>query len=114
MAALLALLEPKERTKARHQPIILILDEFDLFALHPRQSFLYCLLDIVQGNRRKAGLGIIGLSARTVSSIGYNHIPWVAVLTNYRIACLCSRSESNLAVSHKCTRLLLQTRGKRT
>lgn len=66
MAALLAMLEPPAGTATSQKPIILILEEFDLFALHPRQSFLYSLLDIVQGNRRKGGLGIIGLSARTV------------------------------------------------
>lgn len=68
MATLLRMLEPaNDPDSVADKPIIIILDEFDLFALHPRQSFLYCLLDIVQGNRRKAGMGVIGLSARTVS-----------------------------------------------
>ena len=66
MATLLGMLEPAADAAASAKPIIIIVDEFDLFALHPRQSFLYCLLDIVQGNRRKAGMGVIGLSARTV------------------------------------------------
>jgi Cdc6-like AAA superfamily ATPase len=63
------MLEPSDdRSESKDKPIIIIVDEFDLFALHPRQSFLYCLLDIVQGNRRKGGMGVIGISARTVSS----------------------------------------------
>ena len=71
MATLLRMLEPptsSNGTREKEKPVVLIVDEFDLFALHPRQSFLYCLLDIVQGNRRKSGMGVIGLSSRTVSS----------------------------------------------
>jgi Cdc6-like AAA superfamily ATPase len=69
MSTLLRMLEPSDdRSESKDKPIIIIVDEFDLFALHPRQSFLYCLLDIVQGNRRKGGMGVIGISARTVSS----------------------------------------------
>ena len=48
----------------RDVPVLFVLDEFDLFALHPRQSFLYCLLDIVQGNRRRAGMAVLGLTSR--------------------------------------------------
>jgi len=44
-----------------------ILDAFDLFALHPRQSLLYCLLDTVQschaGSDNK-GVAVIGLTTR--------------------------------------------------
>ncbi|GAA5986486.1 hypothetical protein JCM10908_003771 [Rhodotorula pacifica] len=46
------------------KPLVIVVDEFDLFAQHPRQSFLYCLLDIVQGNRRRGGVAVIGVSAR--------------------------------------------------
>lgn len=46
------------------KPLVLVVDEFDLFAAHPRQSFLYCLLDIVQGNRRSGGFAVVGVSAR--------------------------------------------------
>lgn len=68
MTSLLRMLEPANDPRAvADKPIIIIVDEFDLFAQHPRQSFLYCLLDIVQGNRRKAGMGVIGVSARSVS-----------------------------------------------
>lgn len=48
------------------KPLVIVADEFDLFAQHPRQSFLYCLLDIVQGNRRRGGVAVIGVSARVV------------------------------------------------
>lgn len=71
MTTLLRLLEPSstdlKATEESSKPIILIVDEFDLFALHPRQSFLYCLLDIVQGNRRRGGVGVVGVSSRVVS-----------------------------------------------
>ncbi|KIY49219.1 hypothetical protein FISHEDRAFT_41901 [Fistulina hepatica ATCC 64428] len=36
------------------RPVIVILEAFDLFALHPRQSLLYCLLDTVQSCRGRA------------------------------------------------------------
>lgn len=69
MTTLLRMLEPAtDPNSIAEKPVIIVLDEFDLFAQHPRQSFLYCLLDIVQGNRRKAGMGVIGLSARSVSA----------------------------------------------
>lgn len=71
MTTLLRMLEPSssngKAADVSSKPIIILLDEFDLFAQHPRQSFLYCLLDIVQGNRRKKGMGVIGISARSVS-----------------------------------------------
>jgi origin recognition complex subunit 4 len=49
------------------RPTVIILDGFDRFALHPRQSLLYCLLDtaqscqVGQGNK---GIAIIGVSSR--------------------------------------------------
>jgi origin recognition complex subunit 4 len=49
------------------RPSIIILDAFDLFALHPRQALLYCLLDTVQGCRTSAsnkGLAVVGLTSR--------------------------------------------------
>ncbi|KAI5479813.1 hypothetical protein MNV49_002625 [Pseudohyphozyma bogoriensis] len=68
MSTLLSMLEPPTtpgEEVTENKPIIVVLDEFDLFAMHPRQSFLYCLLDIIQGNRRKSGMGVIGVSSRT-------------------------------------------------
>ncbi|KAL0091846.1 origin recognition complex subunit 4 C-terminus-domain-containing protein [Phycomyces blakesleeanus] len=43
-------------------PVIFILDEFDLFALHPKQTLLYNLLDTVQS--AQSPLAVIGLSCR--------------------------------------------------
>ncbi|BFZ64743.1 origin recognition complex subunit 4 [Saitoella coloradoensis] len=42
--------------------LIFILDHFDLFALHPRQTLLYNLFDIAQA--RKAPICVIGLTQR--------------------------------------------------
>jgi origin recognition complex subunit 4 len=42
--------------------IIFILDEFDLFATHPRQTLLYNLFDIAQA--KKAPIAVIGCSTR--------------------------------------------------
>lgn len=36
------------------RPVILVLDAFDLFALHARQALLYCLLDTVQHSQAAA------------------------------------------------------------
>ncbi|KAF8076418.1 origin recognition complex subunit 4 C-terminus-domain-containing protein [Lyophyllum atratum] len=50
-----------------NRPTIVILDGFDLFALHPRQSLLYCLLDTAQSCRAAAGskgLAVIGITSR--------------------------------------------------
>lgn len=49
------------------RPSVVILDSFDLFALHPRQSLLYCLLDTVQNCRAGSGskgMVVIGVTAR--------------------------------------------------
>ncbi|KAF9567307.1 hypothetical protein CPC08DRAFT_733113 [Agrocybe pediades] len=49
------------------RPVIVILDAFDLFALHPRQSLLYCLLDTVQNCRATSenrGIAVIGMTSR--------------------------------------------------
>ncbi|KDQ29426.1 hypothetical protein PLEOSDRAFT_1112272 [Pleurotus ostreatus PC15] len=49
------------------RPTIVILDSFDLFALHPRQALLYCLLDTVQSCRAGSGrsaLAVIGITSR--------------------------------------------------
>lgn len=69
LASLLAILEPSTPTSssssAHNKAIIFLLDEFDLFALRDaRQSFLYCLLDIVQSHRRGGGMAVLGLSSR--------------------------------------------------
>ena len=49
------------------RPVIVVLDAFDLFALHPRQSLLYCLLDTVQNSHassRNRGIAVIGITSR--------------------------------------------------
>lgn len=49
------------------RPVIVILDAFDLFALHSRQSLLYCLLDTVQNCRASSesrGIAVIGVTSR--------------------------------------------------
>lgn len=50
-----------------NRPLIVILDAFDLFALHPRQSLLYCLFDAVQSCRASSdnqGIAVIGITSR--------------------------------------------------
>lgn len=42
--------------------VIFIMDEFDLFAQHPRQTLLYNLFDIAQS--RKAPIAVLGLTTR--------------------------------------------------
>jgi origin recognition complex subunit 4 len=45
------------------QPILIILEEFDLFAMHPKQTLLYNLFDLVSSSK-KTPMAIIGLSCR--------------------------------------------------
>lgn len=49
------------------RPVIVVLDAFDLFAAHPRQALLYCLLDTVQSCR--VGDGRNGLLVAGVSCV---------------------------------------------
>jgi Cdc6-like AAA superfamily ATPase len=42
--------------------VVFILDEFDLFTTHSRQTLLYNLFDIAQA--RKAPIVVLGLTAR--------------------------------------------------
>lgn len=49
------------------RPTVLVLDAFDLFALHARQSLLYCLLDTVQSCRAvtgSKGIAVVGVTTR--------------------------------------------------
>ncbi|KAL1885684.1 origin recognition complex subunit 4 [Paecilomyces lecythidis] len=71
MATLLALLShpeelfgPSENGEviATAKSVIIILDEFDLFVSHPRQTLLYNLFDIAQA--RKAPLAVIGVTTK--------------------------------------------------
>uniref|UniRef100_A0A8H7NNX9 Origin recognition complex subunit 4 n=1 Tax=Bionectria ochroleuca TaxID=29856 RepID=A0A8H7NNX9_BIOOC len=67
MASLLALLShPSEIMGTDEgltsQSIVFILDEFDMFASHPRQTLLYNLFDIAQS--RKAPIAVLGCTTR--------------------------------------------------
>ncbi|KAM4060368.1 AAA ATPase domain-containing protein [Hirsutella rhossiliensis] len=67
MASLLALLShPSEITGADEgvtsQSVVFIIDEFDMFASHPRQTLLYNLFDIAQS--RKAPIAVLGCTTR--------------------------------------------------
>jgi origin recognition complex subunit 4 len=67
MASLLALLShPSEIIGADEgvtsQAVVFIIDEFDMFASHPRQTLLYNLFDIAQS--RKAPIAVLGCTTR--------------------------------------------------
>nr|POE54426.1 origin recognition complex subunit 4 [Quercus suber] len=68
LTSLLALLSHPAETGQEQQPgqtsksVIFILDEFDLFASHPRQTLLYNLFDIAQS--RKAPIAVLGLTTK--------------------------------------------------
>ncbi|GAB7352042.1 hypothetical protein MBLNU459_g2553t1 [Dothideomycetes sp. NU459] len=66
MTTLLALLshpsELGQETDRITKSVIFVLDEFDLFATHPRQTLLYNLFDIAQS--RKAPIAVLGLTTR--------------------------------------------------
>ncbi|CAL1700657.1 unnamed protein product [Somion occarium] len=49
------------------RPTIIVLDAFDLFALHARQSLLYCLFDTAQHSRvgiNGKGMAVVGVTTR--------------------------------------------------
>lgn len=67
MASLLAVLShPSEILDSQQgvtsKSVIFIIDEFDLFATHARQTLLYNLFDIAQA--RKAPIAVLGLTTR--------------------------------------------------
>lgn len=67
LSTLLALLShPSEMGEAEDnqttKSIVFVLDEFDLFAYHPRQTLLYNLFDIAQA--RKAPIAVLGLTTK--------------------------------------------------
>ncbi|KAI9054802.1 hypothetical protein LZ554_001949 [Drepanopeziza brunnea f. sp. 'monogermtubi'] len=67
LSSLLALLShPSEISEAQPgqtaKSVIFILDEFDLFTTHPRQTLLYNLFDIAQA--RKAPIVVLGLTTK--------------------------------------------------
>ena len=68
LTSLLALLshtaqeEPDTETPSIAKSVIFILDEFDLFASHPRQTLLYNLFDVAQS--RNAPIAVLGLTTK--------------------------------------------------
>lgn len=68
LASLLALLsyspaaEGEEGAEVKSKAIIFILDEFDLFASHPRQTLLYNLFDVAQSS--SAPIAVLGLTTK--------------------------------------------------
>jgi Cdc6-like AAA superfamily ATPase len=54
----------KKGKRVKHAPIVVVLDEFHLFALQPKQRLLYALFDEVQAS--KNCLVVIGTTVRTV------------------------------------------------
>ncbi|KAH9470028.1 hypothetical protein Pst134EA_007292 [Puccinia striiformis f. sp. tritici] len=56
--------DPDQKNKSNNsKALVIILEEFDLFSDLDRQAFLYCLLDSVQGNKRKNGICVIGTTS---------------------------------------------------
>lgn len=53
---------PQAADKKTSKSVIFILDEFDLFTFHPRQTLLYNLFDIAQA--KKAPIAVVGCSTR--------------------------------------------------
>ncbi|WFD20960.1 origin recognition complex subunit 4 [Malassezia caprae] len=45
-------------------PLVILLDQFDLFTQRPRQALLYCLLDAVQMNSYEPGMLVLGMTSR--------------------------------------------------
>jgi origin recognition complex subunit 4 len=67
LASLLALLShpseiSEDESNQTAKSVIFILDEFDLFTSHPRQTLLYNLFDIAQA--RKAPIAVLGLTTK--------------------------------------------------
>lgn len=67
LTSLLALLShhseiTEEQADQTAKSVVFILDEFDLFASHPRQTLLYNLFDVAQS--RKAPIAVLGLTTK--------------------------------------------------
>lgn len=55
--------EDEGKTDETTRSVVFIIDEFDLFASHPRQTLLYNLFDVAQS--RNAPIAVLGLTTRT-------------------------------------------------
>lgn len=62
LLALLAHPATEEDESATARSVVFILDEFDLFASHPRQTLLYNLFDVAQS--RNAPIAVLGLTTK--------------------------------------------------
>jgi origin recognition complex subunit 4 len=117
MATLLALLSHPEEllnnadnsngiTTAKS--VVIILDEFDLFATHPRQTLLYNLFDIAQA--RKAPLAVLGLTTKvdvtetlekrvkSRFSHRYVYLPLAKTFESFSEACLSGLTVENAEI----------------
>ncbi|KAI3479240.1 hypothetical protein L1887_58671 [Cichorium endivia] len=63
IAHIIALLS-NTASKGARKPLVITLDDFDLFTARPRQALLYCLLDAVQAASYGAGLAVVGMTSR--------------------------------------------------
>lgn len=54
--------QPQAADRKTSKSVVFILDEFDLFTFHPRQTLLYNLFDIAQA--KKAPIAVVGCSTR--------------------------------------------------
>ncbi|KAL8826015.1 MAG: hypothetical protein Q9170_007571 [Blastenia crenularia] len=67
LTSLLALLTHSSEVEGKEDEIarsvVFVIDEFDLFANHPRQTLLYNLFDVAQS--RNAPIAVLGLTTRT-------------------------------------------------
>lgn len=133
MATLLALLSHPEElfgtsgnkdgvTAAKS--VVILLDEFDLFVTHPRQTLLYNLFDIAQA--RKAPIAVIGLTTKvdvtemlekrvkSRFSHRYVYVPLPRTFETYSDICLASldiddNEALQLADTHESGRALLDS-----
>ncbi|KAE8353969.1 origin recognition complex subunit 4 C-terminus-domain-containing protein [Aspergillus coremiiformis] len=118
MATLLALLSHPEElfgasnnadTVTAAKSVVIILDEFDLFVSHPRQTLLYNLFDIAQA--RKAPVAVLGLTTKvdvtemlekrvkSRFSHRYVYVPLPKSLENFSEICLAGLNLEDSEVS---------------
>ena len=102
--------------------VVLIIDEFDLFATHARQTLLYNLFDIAQA--RKAPIAVFGLSTKvdvaehlekrvkSRFSHRYVHLPPAMNLQTFAEMCKATITvgDSDLALTSKSSKGLLSAR----
>ncbi|POW20709.1 hypothetical protein PSHT_03181 [Puccinia striiformis] len=107
--------DPDQKNKSNNsKALVIILEEFDLFSDLDRQAFLYCLLDSVQGNKRKNGICVIGttsvvdcldklekrVKSRCQSRIRYLHSPRTEI-ERLELINPCSNFQSHLHLDQK-------------